>query len=392
MLSAGLDRGWALRSAAYLVFIGMWTWGDWSETPFTTARLLLLLALTVGVCMAIVERERTRSLLFIVGLTLGIAWGTASAVAVGLFAYAVHRPLRRALPAMVLGAAGIAVLHVVPEVAAVTTGRVHDPQVAVPTAMVNALFSALAPVVIGTLLRARDTRIHELQARVTAGEAERERREAEAIAREQRRIAQEMHDSLGHKLVLISMRAQVIAAAPDTEPELVEQIADIRHTARAALADLRDVLGALSPAGGVSTIAQPGAEGVAALVRQSTTAGGSVTLLDELTGRPDIDSLPEATGRAVYRVAQEALTNAHKHAPGAPVLIRLSGAPGSGVRVVVENPVDGDADGHHRPDGSGIGLAGLGARVRLLGGTLSTEQGDGAFLLTAQLPWEASVC
>jgi signal transduction histidine kinase len=106
----------------------------------------------------------------------------------------------------------------------------------------------------------------------------------------------------------------------------------------------------------------------------------AVALHDELGAE-----LTGSTGRTVYRVVQEALTNARKHAVGQPVEVRLGG--GEEVRVEVTNPV-GRAAG---TPGSGTGLVGLAERVQLAGGTLGHGLSDGAFRLVATLPWPADV-
>jgi signal transduction histidine kinase len=149
-------------------------------------------------------------------------------------------------------------------------------------------------------------------------------------------------------------------------------------TAREALQELRDVLGMLhvEPAG------QPFAD-VASLVRASTGAGQPVELRD--TAGP----LPPATARVVYRIVQEGLTNARKHAPGAPATVSIGRADPGSVTVTVHNG-PGTATPVDLP-GSGSGLVGLAERIRLVGGSLRSgplgRDGSAGWELDAVVPW-----
>jgi signal transduction histidine kinase len=110
-----------------------------------------------------------------------------------------------------------------------------------------------------------------------------------------------------------------------------------------------------------------------------------VELTDELAGRRPA----EQVGRTLYRIVQEALTNARKHAPGTHVAVRLDGDPEEGVRVTVRNakPV-----GVRRPaaPGAGLGLVGLRERAALAGGTLTVDDAPAAFVLRGWLPWQTT--
>ena len=106
-----------------------------------------------------------------------------------------------------------------------------------------------------------------------------------------------------------------------------------------------------------------------------------VTVTDETSGAP-----PSTIGRAAYRMVQEALTNARKHAPGAPVSIEVAGSTVQGeLTVRVRNPLIADG-GAHLP-GSGTGLVGLAERARLVGGRLEHRAGPDDFEVVARLPW-----
>jgi signal transduction histidine kinase len=159
----------------------------------------------------------------------------------------------------------------------------------------------------------------------------------------------------------------------------------IRESAHQALQDLREVIGVLRAP--VGELPQPTVADVQLLVAESSRAGMRVDLRTETGG-----AAPEGVGRTAYRVVQEALTNARKHAPGAEVRVRVAGAPGQGLTVEVHNaaPALGPASGPDPAPTSrpGQGLVGLAERVSLAGGRL--EHGpatDGGWRLSAWLPW-----
>lgn len=120
------------------------------------------------------------------------------------------------------------------------------------------------------------------------------------------------------------------------------------------------------------------------LVAEAREAGDRVDAAIDL---PDDPAAPTMTSAAVYRIVQEALTNARKHAAGQPVSLDVTGAPGDGVRVTVSQPL-----GPGPPDrqGDGLGLVGLTERATLAGGTLDHGATDGRYRLTAWLPWESA--
>ncbi len=152
----------------------------------------------------------------------------------------------------------------------------------------------------------------------------------EARAAERRRIAREMHDVLAHRLSLLSVHAGALEFRPDAPAEEVAEAAGvIRENARAALDELRGVIGVLREDGGESLTEppQPTLADLAALVEESRAAGMRVTASIELGDAAP----PAAVGRTAYRIVQEGLTNARKHAPGAAVTLTVD-APDRGLR------------------------------------------------------------
>jgi signal transduction histidine kinase len=242
----------------------------------------------------------------------------------------------------------------------------------------------------GQLTQARRALIASLRERARRAEAEQGRRVAEARAAERTRIAREMHDVLAHRLSLLATYAGAIEYRPDAPPEQMARAAGVvRAGAHQALDELREVITVLREDDGDGDGVQrpqPGLADLPRLVEESRDAGARVQLDDRVA---DPGALPGAAGRTAYRVVQEGLTNARKHAPGEPVQVVVGGRPGGGLLIEIRNPlVNGQAAGPVI-GGSGTGLIGLTERVRLAGGELDHEAIDGEFRLSARLPWPA---
>jgi signal transduction histidine kinase len=238
----------------------------------------------------------------------------------------------------------------------------------------------------GLFTRARREVIRSLRDRAERLESEQRLRVQQAQEAERRRIAREMHDVLAHRLSLLSLHAGALEFRPDASPEEVAEAAGvIRETAQTALQELRDVIGVLRDEAEEGTLQppQPTLAQLPALVEESRAAGMHIRLNSDA---PVYESLPAAVGRTAYRVVQEGLTNARKHAPAAAVDVTISASDHSLiVRVANKHPVGVLATGMQ---GSGAGLVGLAERVSLLGGELkhgTNENGD--FVLIATLPW-----
>ncbi|RII18388.1 Sensor histidine kinase DesK [Streptomyces sp. YIM 130001] len=249
--------------------------------------------------------------------------------------------------------------------------------------LVPALIAGIA-VAVGMAVGARRVEVRSLRDRAESAEREQTARAAQARALERNRIAHEMHDVLAHRISLVAMQAGVLDHRSDLRAEesrlLVRGIAEGSHQ---ALEELRDVLGILRADQHRTEPpeAQASLERVPDLVADARASGLDVTLTDTVTGTP-----PDVVGRTCYRVVQEGLTNAAKHAPGAQVHITLGGESGRTLDVRVHS--SSAAAPAVRPPSSGFGLLGLTERVDLAGGQLDHHRTpDGGYLLTAQLPW-----
>src|SRR5215469_6688139 len=248
------------------------------------------------------------------------------------------------------------------------------------------LFAALA-FGWGMYLRARRELVASLRERAEQLEADKERNADLAREAERRRIAREMHDVLAHRLSLLSVHAGALEFRPDAPAEQIAQAAAvIRKSAAAALSDLRQVITVLREDTGDGTgPPQPTLAQLPDLLEESRSAGMTLRAHIDV---PDAESLPAAVGRTVYRVVQEGLTNAHRHAPGATVDVRVvTGGRAGLVAEVVSHPAGGPAAAGLSAAGAGAGLIGLAERVTLAGGELRHEtNAAGDFVLRATIP------
>ncbi|WP_399085612.1 sensor histidine kinase [Streptomyces sp. BBFR2] len=249
---------------------------------------------------------------------------------------------------------------------------------------VSVLFALLLAGVVGLWLGSRRRLLAALAGQVDHLRTEAQLREEAARAAERSHIAAEMHDVLAHRLSLIALHTGVLATKGEALPApFAERLALLRTTSTEALADLREVLGALRDPDATDTAAAlaPAIRQAQELIEQARAAGQHVEAT--IGGRPE--QAPTTHRLAVYRIVQEALTNARKHAGGAEVSVRIDYRPPTTV-VEVVNGAGPPATG---PDagGSGYGLVGLRERVTALGGHLTTgPAGAGTWRLAALLP------
>lgn len=235
----------------------------------------------------------------------------------------------------------------------------------------------------GTLARSHRELVQSLRDRADRAEAEQERRVAEARASERRALARDMHDVLANRLSLVATYAGALEYRPDAPPEKLATAAGVvRDGVHQALEELRQVIGVLRVDDGAAMSGPVTVADLEGLIEETRATGQPVEVRNGLPG----DLLSSFIGRTAFRVLQEGLTNARKHAARAPVEVALSGGPGSDLLIEIANPLPAQ-EGTPTVPGSGLGLVGLTERVRLVGGQLDHERGDGRFLLRARLPW-----
>ncbi len=393
-------RAWRYLAAAG---IGAGTWtaqaAVWLSAPLTVARedvigAALFLDLVVGVAMLAVLPLRRRHPLMVACVTIA-----ASAVSVAS-----------------LGPAALAVVSmstwrrrgwVVTAGCVFLTGWVsselwyrprfapaEDSGYVAAGGVLLALLFYAATVAAGQYVGARRELLAALRERVVTAEREQVLTADVAREAERNRIAREMHDVLAHRISLMALHAGALTYRDDlSRAQTTETAVVIRANAQLALSELRQVLGVLRDGHGadIGDRPPPTLAELPALLADVREAGANVEL--DTSGLPggsalELRAMPEALSSASFRIVQECLTNAARHAPGEPVGVRLHGAPGTHLQVEVRNSVGARFDGEHCTPG--VGLVGLAERAEQLGGSLQHgEQPGGFFVVRARLPWPA---
>ncbi|WP_221891203.1 sensor histidine kinase [Microbispora sp. KK1-11] len=270
-----------------------------------------------------------------------------------------------------------------------------------PTQLITLLLAVVVPWLLG-----RWRRQHAELVRTGWLLADRLEREQRAVAdrarlRERARIAGDMHDSLGHDLTLLAVRAGALELDPGLDSRQQASVRDLREAAAAATERLREIIGVLRTDDDESAAVPPREESIETLVERARDSGVPIVVehpvdywADHRADHPgdhradhpgDIDGLPPMTALAVRRVLQEALTNAAKHAPGATVRVRFASDDGVVTLRVVNDAAPAAASPGVASGGSG--LVGLAERVRLAGGVLRAGPAPGGgFEVAAELP------
>ena len=241
----------------------------------------------------------------------------------------------------------------------------------------------------GVLSRTRQAYLAEVEARAAAAEAERDRATARAAAAERTRIARELHDVVAHHVSLMAVQAEAAGALlPDRPVEAARSVEVIGATARAALTELRRLLGVLrGPAPDAQTTTPAvSLAGLGTVLDQVREAGLAV----ELTVTGAATELSPGTDLTAYRIIQEALTNSLRHAQASRAEVTLAYEPGFvTVRVTDDGsgPASGPAVSVPAANGDGgFGLAGIAERVASCGGSLTVGPAGRGFAVTARLP------
>ena len=336
-------------------------------------------AIGVPCAVALVVRRRWPLGLCLALLPFGaVSVMATGAILVALFTVAIRC---RAAPPLL-----IVVAHM--GTSAVYYALQHDPRFALWVDLVMRAVTGLAAVGWGQFLRAYRRLTSSLRMEAHLAAAERQLRDEQARLTERSRIAREMHDVLAHRMSMVSLHAGALEVRIDARPDEIATAAKaIRISAHEALEELRAVIGVLRQDGGTRPEPpQPRLADLTDLLAGARTSGMAV---DFVCLMPPVEP-SQVVGRTAYRLVQEALTNARKHAPGAPVEVVLDGAAGGNLRIEVSNELI-DGRYHRRPEdavpGSGTGLIGVGERVALAGGRVKYGPQDDHFRLEAWLPW-----
>lgn len=354
--------------------------GDAEKSGSATGGALLLALVLAGLgCAALWWRRR-----YPVGVAVLIAplvvvtelVGIAMLIAV--FTVAVHRRWSVAV--------AVAALHALAPV----PYSVARPDPDLPLAAGIAINAALLSIVValGVVVRSRREAVALVRERAARAEIEASLRAERLRALERERIAREMHDVLAHRISLVSLHAGALEIRPNLPTQDVARAAAIiRASAHQALEDLREILGVLRAGGDHDALRpQPGLADLDELVVECRVAGTPVEVDNQL---PDT-AIPPSVSRTAYRVVQEALTNARKHAAGAQVHLQLNRTSTGELHVWLRNQLTSTR--RSGIPGARTGLVGLAERVSLAGGRLDHgarrgPDGDVAFHLEAWMPW-----
>ncbi len=366
--------------AALAGFYPAAVWWEAQQTLPLWVQNLDYLAGALG-CLALWWRRRFPLVLAAVMVVLGtFSLAVSAAALVGLLTVAVHRSAR-ATAVLAMG-----------NVLSFVVFLVLRPGPLTSSWMLVALQVAIVAGVAGwgMLVRSRRQLIASLRARAAAAEVEARLRAEHSQHEARESLAREMHDVLGHRLSLLSVHAGALAYHRGASAEEIARAAEVvRENARRALQDLREVIGVLRAPEQDRPL--PGVDDIVELIDETGRSGTPVDLQDVpgvTTGR---SAVPATVGRTLYRLVQEGLTNARKHAPGAPVLVRITGEPGDHLTVEILNDRPPTPPAVLTPAiGAGEGLRGLAERATLVGGQL--EHGPtcaGGWRLSMRLRWPA---
>jgi signal transduction histidine kinase len=240
------------------------------------------------------------------------------------------------------------------------------------------------PLLVAEQVRTHRSYLTLLTERLTLAEQAREREAEQRAAQERMRIARDLHDIVAHTLTEINVHAGAAAELTEHGPAHTA-LERIEETSHRAIGELRAIVGELrnpddrpdpprTPA--------PGVDDISALTARVQAAGMKVQL--HLTGERPL-RLSEVTSLAAYRIVQESLTNARRHAPGAPVDVSLS-YNATHLSIAIDNAGALDANGNQST--TGVGIAGMRERAIALGGTLHAGPTRHGFRVQAQLPYQ----
>lgn len=377
-----------------LVTVGSAAGGSWDPAGTGWDRTPLIVLVTVVMTLALAWRRAhpVASAVAVYGaalvhLVIGVPVIPADAlVLVALHSITVHGPVwgyRTALAGALLGSATFGTVLIAVSGGGLASGVAS----AVGAALTFSTVFALALV-----RRSRRDRLATLRDRAERLEVERDQQARIAAAGERARIAREMHDIVAHSLSVVIAQADGGRYAAAHDPAAAERaLTTVAETGRAALADMRRLLGVLRtdadpepspvhPGGPVDLTPQPAVEDVEQLVAQVRSSGVRVSLVRMGTPR----RLPPGTGLTVYRICQESLTNVLKHAgPEPTATVLLQWTPTSLLLEVVDDGRGASAD----DDGAGHGVLGMRERAAMLGGSLTAgPRPGGGYRVRAEIP------
>ncbi len=391
---------WLIALAVYLSLSVYSAYHPQAVVP-RWAVVMMGLDLLIGLVSLYVIRYRYRAPVKVAALLALTTLVSVSSVMTSLWAYAHLATRRRWRPVILVGLLHVAIACSAPLVSLVVGWDVLAWPFAVLGAddasltswgqVLNQGIGAVLMVIImgaiGSYVGARRDLLASLSERAVTAERQQELRVLQGQAEERDRIAREMHDVLAHRISLVSMHAGVLAYREDLSREQTREIAGvIQENAHQSMTELRAILGSLRQddpgPDAPPEKPQPGLDGLPDLFEEAKLAGQRVELSDTVE-HPEL--LPRLVGRHVYRVVQEIITNARKHAPDVLLKLTLTGAPGQGYTVRGVNPIRA---GRIPAPESGMGLIGLKERASVTGGWMRAGQNDHQdFEVEVWFPW-----
>ena len=371
------------------------------ELNDTGIACILLLILAWG---TVFFRTRWPWVPFVIGGALTIGWGDALLLLIALFHLVLRAPRRQAITASAVGTAVVVFamvrmcltpaernpfsLFFLPDPAQVSGIEASippdDSHLAIRIITVAAGVIGLATALgVGVLLR-RTKRMRTVESIAEREALRRESLSAELARQSERELlARELHDTLSLRLSVISLHTGALEVGSQTDPEVASTASALRQEARASLEDLRNLVGGVRN-GSLSDLRTqresaepPNRATMAAIPQLIASVQSTGTTVRPLIIIQDVDACPAALDRAIYRIVQESLTNALKHAPGAPVTVDVTASAAEGARITVSNPLShaqGMIDAPHRQEpqlgatGSGAGLVGIRERASMFAG------------------------
>ena len=357
-----------------------------SLSDVTTGLRLINTFILFAICLALVWRRRAPvAVLFAVMVLVGIQAMYFSppvpnpgeqptlesflALLLGFYSVAAYAEERRAILGAAIVGASILAIDIPRLIAGTNPGDI------IPAWLFYATVWS-----IGRTLRQRQLQAARLQDLAAQLELEREERAQTAVAEERSRISRELHDVVAHSVSVMVVQAQAAQRLLQGEQQEARQaLTSIETTGRQALTELRRLPGILRRTDAELALApQPSLKHLDALVEQTREAGLPI----ELSVEGDVGSLPPGVDLSAYRIVQEALTNALKHAGPARARVEIHYSDAE-----VELEVSDDGPGTGGGEGTGHGLVGMRERVALYGGVLeSGKRTGGGYLVRARLP------
>jgi signal transduction histidine kinase len=369
-----LDFG-VLLLAGTIIAVGVAMRADASARP-----LALTLGLAAAAVLVLRRRLPTATLAVSGGLVLALfavdhAAGAVAVIAPAVALYSLALTHGRIhLFVAVVGAAAMVV------VADLFLAGHHANALTLQTAAHVALVAI--PVLAAEALRNRRAYVRLLLERLELAERTREDEAQRRAEQERLRIARDLHDVVAHTLTAINVQAGVAAHLLARDPRNARNaLATIETASHEALDELRTIVGVLRESGGGNAPLEsaPDLGTVGTLIEQARNAGLDIRFKVEGEHPPRV---PEAVQLAAFRILQESLTNARRHAPGAACDVNLAYR-ADGLRLVVENDTGRNGNG----SGPGVGILGMRERATALGGSLQAQRSEERFRVIAELPY-----